>query len=152
MIWQMGELGYNYNKWCSSEGVDYTGTKEHETDRKPVKWEYYDVPERKAVYDVYCKMNDLRMDNPDLFGKNAYYTGVDSYSMSSWPVKGFSLDKNGKKVYGYANYHGEGAGSETINIPGGTWTDILSGKTVQGGSYILNSGEALVLVNSSVIR
>ena len=34
----------------------------------------------------------------------------------------------------------------------GTWTDILSGKTVQGGSYTLNSGEALVLVNSSVIR
>ena len=152
MIWQMGELGYNYNKWCSSEGVDYTGTKEHETDRKPVKWEYYDVPERKAVYDVYCKMNDLRMDNPDLFGKSAYYTGVDSYSMSSWPVKGFYLEKNGKKVYGYANYHGESAGGKTINIPDGTWTDILSGKTVQGGSYILNSGEALVLVNSSVIR
>ncbi len=146
MIWQMGELGYNYNKWCSADGTDYTGTGEHETDRKPVKWDYLNVPERKAVYDVYCKMNDLRKDNPELFGKGAYYTST----MSSWPLKTFELSKDGKTVCGYANYHGDKAASQNLNIPSGTWTDILSGQTVQGGSYTLHSGQALVLVNSSV--
>jgi 1,4-alpha-glucan branching enzyme len=146
MIWQMGELGYNYNKWCSADGTDYTGTGEHETDRKPVKWDYLNVPERKAVYDVYSKMNDLRKDNPELFGKGAYYTST----MSSWPLKTFELSKDGKKVCGYANYHGDKAASQNLNIPSGTWTDILSGQTVQGGSYTLHSGQALVLVNSSV--
>lgn len=144
----MGELGYNYNKWCSSDGTDYTGTKEHETDRKPVKWDYYNVPERKALYDVYCTMNELRNDNPELFGKGAYYTST----MSSWPLKTFELDKNGKKVYGYVNYHGQDSGAKTLQIPSGTWTDILSKKTVYGGNYTLYPGEALVLVNSSVVK
>jgi pullulanase/glycogen debranching enzyme len=148
MIWQMGELGYNYNKWCSSDGTDYTGTGEHETDRKPVKWDYFNVPERRAVYDVYSKMNELRKDNPELFGKETYYTST----MSSWPLKTFELSKDGKKVYGYANYHGDNAASQDLSIPSGTWVDILSGKTVQGGKYTLYSGEALVLVNSSVVR
>jgi hypothetical protein len=87
MIWQMGELGYNYNKWCKPDGTDMTGTGEYETSRKPVKWDYLDVPERKALYDVYCKMNDLRLDNPDLFGKTANYRG----SMSAWSVKDFEV-------------------------------------------------------------
>jgi len=148
MIWQMGELGYNYNKWCSSDGTDYTATKEHETDRKPVKWDYLENADRKALYDVYCKMNALRIDNPELFGKSAYYTGT----MSAWPLKTFEVSNGGKKVLGYVNYHGNDARSISVNIPSGTWTDILSGKTVQGGSYTLNSGDAIVLVNSSVNR
>ena len=151
MIWQMGELGYNYNKWCSSEGVDYTGSQEHETDRKPVKWDYLNVPERKAVYDVYCKMNDLRNDNPDLFGKGVDLNGT---NLGGWPLKTVALSNGSKKVWAYANYHGDAyeVGSKTLSIPSGTWTDILSGKTVQGGNYTLNSGEALVLVNSSVVK
>lgn len=148
MIWQMGELGYNYNKWCTPEGEDKTGTGEYETSRKPVKWDYLDVPARKSLYDVYCKMNKLRNNNPDLFGKGAYYTGT----MSAWPLKTFELSKDGKKVYGYANYHGDGAATKTVTIPSGTYTDILSGNTVQGGSYTLYSGDALVIVNSSVVK
>ena len=31
-------------------------------------------------------------------------------------------------------------------------TDILSGKTVNGGSYTLKTGQALVLVNSAVVK
>ena len=148
MVWQMGELGYNYNKWCSSTGEDGTADGKYETDRKPVKWDYYSIPERKALYDIYCAMNSLRNKNPELFGKSAYYTGT----MSSWPLKTFEVSNGSKKVYGYANFHGDGASSKSLNIPSGTWTDILSGKTVQGGNYVLNSGEALVLVNSSVSR
>ena len=148
MIWQMGELGYNYNKWCNSEGVDGTADGKYETDRKPVRWNYLQNPNRKALYDVYCKMNALRNNNPELFGKNAYYTGT----MSSWPLKKFELSNGSKKVYGYANFHGNNAASQTLTIPSGTYTDILTGKTVQGGNYVLNSGQALVLVNSSVVK
>ena len=149
MIWQMGELGYNYNKWCNEQGEDGTSSKQYETDRKPVKWNYYDVPERKALYDVYCKLNDLRNDNPDLFGKGVDLNGS---NLNGWPLKTVALSYGSKKVWAYANYHGNSAGSQNINIPSGTWTDILSGKTVQGGNYTLHSGQALVLVNSSVVK
>ena len=142
MIWQMGELGYNYNKWCNSEGVDGTPDGKYETDRKPVRWDYLQNANRKALYDVYCKMNALRNNNPELFGK----------TMSSWPLKTFEVSNGSKKVYGYANFHGNNAASKTLNIPAGTYTDILTGKTVQGGSYVLNSGQALVLVGNSVVK
>ncbi|MDR1683482.1 MAG: alpha-amylase [Candidatus Symbiothrix sp.] len=53
MIWQFGELGYdvsiNYN--------DRVG-------RKPVRWEYFDEPARRALYDVYSEMNTLRATHP----------------------------------------------------------------------------------------
>lgn len=48
MIWQFGELGYDY---------------ELNNDRmapKPVRWDYYDVPARKQLYSVFKKMNQLR--------------------------------------------------------------------------------------------
>ena len=76
MIWQMGELGYDYNKWCTPEGIDKTSTKEYETSRKPVKWDYKNDSQRKALYDVYCKLNKLRNDNPDLFGAGVSLTGT----------------------------------------------------------------------------
>jgi hypothetical protein len=93
-------------------------------------------------------MNARRNNNPELFGKSDYYTGT----MSSWPLKTFEVSNGSKKVYGYANFHGNNAASKTLNIPAGTYTDILTGKTVQGGSYVLNSGQALVLVGNSVVK
>lgn len=149
MIWQMGELGYNYNKWCKSDGTDMTSSQEYETARKPVKWDYLNNAERKRLYDVYCKLNKLRNDNPDLFGKGVDLSGT---NFGGWPLKAVVLSKGSKKVYAYANYYGDNAGNQTLNIPSGTWTDILSGKTVNGGTYVLNSGESLVLVNSAVVK
>ena len=149
MIWQMGELGYNYNKWCNEQGEDGTADEKYETDRKPVKWEYYNDANRKALYDVYCKLNGLRNKNADLFGKGVDLNGS---NLGGWPLKTVALSYGSKKVWAYANYHGNGASSQTINIPSGTWTDILSGNTVNGGNYTLHSGQALVLVNSSVVK
>ena len=146
MIWQMGELGYDYNKWCKPDGTDMTGTGEYETSRKPVKWDYYEDKDRRALYDVYCRMNQLRNNNPELFGKDVNFT----WQPKGWPLKTFELSKDGKKVYGYANYYGNAASDKTLTIPSGTWTDYLTGNIIQGGSYNLKSGEAIVLVNSSV--
>ena len=148
MIWQMGELGYNYNKWCNEQGVDGTVDKKYETDRKPVKWDYLNNADRKRVYDAYCKLNKLRNDNPDLFGKGVGIEG----KLHEWPLKTIELKKGSKQVYAYANYFGDDAGDKALTIPSGTWTDILSGKTVNGGSYTLKTGQALVLVNSAVVK
>lgn len=149
MIWQMGELGYNYNKWCNESGVDGTANEEYETDRKPVKWEYLNDSERERLYNVYCKLNELRNNNPDLFGKGVDLNGT---NLGGWPLKAVVLSSGSKKVYAYANYHGENAQSKNLTIPSGTWTDILTGNTVNGGNYTLYSGQSLVLVNSSVNR
>ena len=51
MIWQFGELGYD-----EELNNDRLG-------KKPLHWEYYDVAERKALYDVFSKMNKIRNSN-----------------------------------------------------------------------------------------
>ncbi len=49
MIWQFGELGYDYS-------IDYNGR----TGEKPIRWDYYNDTDRRDVYDVYSKINKLR--------------------------------------------------------------------------------------------
>ncbi len=156
MIWQMGELGYDYNKWCSrystdvTEGEDFSDSSEdpkpHEGSRKPVKWGYLYVPERKALYDVYCTLNQLRNNNPELFGKDVNYTP----DLKGWPLKTSYSESGGKKMQMYANFNGSGAGDKALVIPDGTWRDYMTGQTVRQGAYTLKSGEYLVLVSPEV--
>ncbi|MGE0076628.1 MAG: alpha-amylase family glycosyl hydrolase [Bacteroidales bacterium] len=49
MIWQFGELGYDVS-------IDYNGR----TGAKPLHWEYYDVTERKKLYQVFAHLNKLK--------------------------------------------------------------------------------------------
>jgi hypothetical protein len=49
MIWQFGELGYDYT-------IEYNGR----TGRKPVRWDYYDMPNRKSLYNTWSEIIALR--------------------------------------------------------------------------------------------
>lgn len=53
MIWQFGELGYDYS-------IDYNGR----TGNKPILWEYFNDPDRKNVYDTWSKLNLLAVEEP----------------------------------------------------------------------------------------
>lgn len=74
MLWQFGELGYDYSINTSSDGVTVgTDTSdEYKTDPKPVVWNYADDTNRKALYNIYSKLLKLRNSNKDLFSKNAF--------------------------------------------------------------------------------
>ncbi len=53
MIWQFGELGYEVS-------IDFNGR----VGNKPIRWEYFDVPARKAIYDVWSDLIRLRTNEP----------------------------------------------------------------------------------------
>ncbi|MBE9511156.1 MAG: T9SS type A sorting domain-containing protein [Bacteroidetes bacterium] len=53
MIWQFGELGYDYS-------IDYNGR----VGNKPIKWDYYSVVERKRLYQVYSALNKIVKEEP----------------------------------------------------------------------------------------
>jgi glycosidase len=59
MVWQFGELGYDFS-------IDYN----QRTGRKPVRWDYYDVPERRKIYDTYSKLYWLRNNLPNTFHRD----------------------------------------------------------------------------------
>lgn len=57
MIWQFGELGYDYSiNTCG----DLSNSGDCRTDPKPIRWDYYDEPDRKALFDVYTRLNALK--------------------------------------------------------------------------------------------
>jgi len=53
MIWQFGELGYDYS-------IDENGR----VGNKPIRWDYYGVKNRKKLYDVYSALIHLKTSEP----------------------------------------------------------------------------------------
>lgn len=60
MVWQFGEMGYDIS-------IEENGR----TGKKPVKWEYLDLNERKTLHDTYAKLAALRNAHPELFASSA---------------------------------------------------------------------------------
>ncbi len=61
MIWQFGELGYDYSiNTCE----DLSVSNDCRLSRKPVKWEYYEDDNRKDLFDIYRLMINLKKTEP----------------------------------------------------------------------------------------
>ncbi|MDD5912435.1 MAG: alpha-amylase family glycosyl hydrolase [Bacteroidales bacterium] len=75
MLWQFEELGYDIS-------IDENGR----TGRKPIHWDYYEVSQRKALYDTYCSLIKFRNENPRFFDSDASF---------SWNVTGWD---NGRSI------------------------------------------------------
>ncbi|MCX6266628.1 MAG: alpha-amylase family glycosyl hydrolase [Bacteroidetes bacterium] len=58
MVWQFGELGYDYS-------IMFNGGR---MAPKPVRWDYFDQPERQMLYRVYSGMAKLRKSDAFRFG------------------------------------------------------------------------------------
>ena len=66
MIWQFGELGYDIS-------IDFNGR----TGNKPIHWEYFEDPQRRAVYDAWAQLNLLAVGEP-IFESSVFSLDVDN--------------------------------------------------------------------------
>jgi 1,4-alpha-glucan branching enzyme len=108
MIWQFGELGYD-----EELNNDRLG-------KKPPHWEYYDVPARKNLYDVFTKMNKLRNSNT-AFSASDYTIDVGNQ------YKQILLKGSSEYVCAIANFDVAEA-TATVNFgKAGNWEDYFSG-------------------------
>ncbi len=57
MIWQFGELGYDYSINHCADGSNNGGCR---TDPKPIRWDYEQEPLRRDLFEVYAKMIHLK--------------------------------------------------------------------------------------------
>ena len=71
MIWQFGELGYDISRDADQQGNIVQG-EDHKTDRKPILWEYKDVPERNQLYTTYSRLLSLRKSYPEIFAQTSF--------------------------------------------------------------------------------
>ena len=127
MIWQFGELGYDIS-------IEENGR----TGRKAPHWEYLDVPERKALYDTYCKLIGFRRDNPRFFDADADFKWTPSAA-----VKTITCSVDGKTFHVVGNFD---TVSKSVTLPEGSWKDYFTGESVSS-AVELKQGEFRLLVN-----
>lgn len=61
MIWQFGELGYDYSINDCGNGTVNNNCR---LSIKPTRWDYYDEPNRRRLFDVYRNMIELKKNLP----------------------------------------------------------------------------------------
>lgn len=128
MIWQMGELGYDYSINSNYDATEVADT--HRTDPKPVKWDYYNVTERKGLYNTYSKLLALRNANPELFSQSAFKGW--NVTQTYWSQgRTISLEaSDGKRLVVAGNFT---TNTISVAIPfgaNGTWYDYINGGTL----------------------
>ena len=133
MIWQFGELGYD-------ESIEVNGR----TGRKPLHWEYFDVPARKTLYDTYAGLLRFRKENPRFFDKDASFSWTPTGT-----IKTIRCTVDGKSFFVVGNF-AKGTQTANVTLPSaGTWTNWFdSSETFTGTSHTikLKGGEFKLLV------
>ena len=129
MIWQFGELGYEFSiNRCVDGRVD--GCR---LDRKPIRWDYQSQTDRRSLFDLYAGLIRLKQEE-DIFETDDFEIDFDA------PIKTIHLHHNP------SNTHAVGVGNfdvvnGTIDLDfdhTGIWYDVITGDSL--------------MVNSSSVR
>jgi hypothetical protein len=123
MIWQFGELGYDYSINSNGEGEIKEG-EDHRTDIKPICWEYFDEtqnPERVALYNTYRMLLDFRAANPTFFDEGAWvrlYADTEEGG-AEWPGRYLYVkDRNSDRWFALVGNFGVEAADIYVGGPG----------------------------------
>ena len=144
MMWQFGELGFDYSiNTCT----DLTINNNCRLSLKPLVWNYYNNPNRLALYNVYSKLLNLR-NTPKYI--NTFTTGAISYNLTNaFKSLVVTSDSLSLVVIGNADVVAQ-TGSVTFPVAG-TWYSYLTGTiiTASGTSQTitLQPGEYYVYTN-----
>lgn len=144
MLWQFGELGYDYSiNTCPNGTVDGGGG--CRTDPKPAGWPYLADTSRERLHDVYAAMLKLRADYPGL--------AVPAYINASLDgaFKSMALSTQGLGVVVIGNFDVAPTNGHVVFPFAGDWTDYFTGASfpASGGVQYFNlaPGEYHVYIN-----
>ena len=67
MMWQFGELGYDYSiNYCSNGTINESCR----TDSKPVRWDYYNQPDRRRLFNTFAALIRLKKEDQVFEARN----------------------------------------------------------------------------------
>jgi glycosidase len=123
MIWQFGELGYDYS-------INYNGR----VGDKPIKWDYYLDADRKRTFTIYKLLNNLKVTQP-VFSTSTY-----TYSLST-PQKSIQLIHSSMKANILGNF-GLVLSTITPAFPQtGKWYEYFTGDSIN----VVNVNDQMLL-------
>jgi hypothetical protein len=147
-MWQFGELGYDFSiNTCTNLTVDANNCRLAE---KPIKWDYLQDANRKALFDAYARFLKLRATPAYVsdFGSNKYTANT------AGAIKSMQLNGDSIKLVVVGNFDVTPQ-TATVSFPtDGFWYSLYSNKyqLVSGGSasVSLQPGEYYVYSNKNI--
>jgi len=116
MIWQFGELGYDYSiNYCEDGSIN----ENCRTSPKPVKWDYFDNENRQNVFSVYQNMIHLKT------SQTAFRTGTFTYDISGTGKREW-ISSDDLNVLIAANFDVTGFDMTLGFQHTGTWYDLFN--------------------------
>jgi 1,4-alpha-glucan branching enzyme len=149
MLWQFEELGYDYSINTCQDSV--TIDPNCRLSNKPIRWDYYQQPDRKNLYNAIAKMNKLRKRKPSLFNDAYIVSGTD---LGNSLIKKLVVVNGTQKVVVIANFDVVNQTFNTIFPSNGKWWNYMGtdSVSVSGGfkSITLAPGEYKIYTDSNL--
>lgn len=118
MIWQFGELGYDFS-------INYpSGTDNDRLTPKPIRWDYFQDTERYKLYRVFNELINLKK-NYDVFSTDDYILGVSN------SVKRIRLNHATMNVNILGNFDVVEKTTTAVFQNTGVWYDFFSGDSLE---------------------
>jgi glycosidase len=145
MIWQFGERGYDLSIFDCLNG---TSGEDCKTGAKPPRWEDFENPQRRALYEVYRKLNYLKTTQPSLRNLG-HFMDVGGYEK----VVRFTAPELNVVIVGNFDVVGQ---EMNPGFPfGGVWYDYLSDDSLDvsnpGNAFNYAPGEYHVYIDRRIV-
>jgi len=137
MIWQFGELGYDFS-------IDENGR----VGNKPIKWNYFTEPNRKALYDTWAKLIKLKIQENIFRTANFEMNVANINGLKTIHLTDDTTNPDLKHITIIGNF---GVTTQNINPEFqeiGTWYDLLNNNT----SITVSNANAMISLQPGEFR
>jgi 1,4-alpha-glucan branching enzyme len=145
MLYEFGELGYDYSITSKRGATDLSDG--YRTDPKTVRWDYYNVPERKSLVDTYTKLLNFRKQYANSITLGTLTANI---STNDWPIRKIKIDNEDMSFLLVGNFNA----TATVNVdPGlsGTWYDLMTGTETNTAPFSMSAGQFKIYTSKPVI-
>ncbi len=144
MIWQFGELGYDFS---INRCVDGTINPDCRLSPKPIRWDYYENADRKDLYNVYRALIELKTNNA------VFQTTDYSYDLAS-KRKRINLNSSDVNVAVIGNFDVQSNDISPQFQHNGWWYEYFSGDSINvtdvNMTIALEAGEYRLFIDKVV--
>lgn len=122
MLWQFGELGYDFSINQCQNGPVSEGCR---LDVKPIRWDYLQVPDRKALFDRVSRIVQLKTQFSTFSTRDFQLDDTDSY------VKQLRLNHPDMDAFVITNFDVIERSVTALFPDSGTWHEFFSGDSLE---------------------
>lgn len=150
MIWQFGEIGYDYSiNHCPDGSI----SNDCRTAQKPLVWDYLENPNRMQVYDTWKKLIQFKKQDPIFKTTNFTLETADDVEKKIFLINDDAASDEIKYVTIVGNFGVNQITTQPFFQETGTWYNVLENSpfevTDTNMSITLEAGEFIVFANNS---